>query len=201
MILRWGDERALDGLVRSDVVGAQLTLHAGFDGRWQLLDAPEHFTEWAALVVSRFPDHERWVTIDEPNGWAVERHAGGRRWLETRPLLRALDHQLAAHVLAADLIRRTATTASPVVDLPLVGHDPYELSGLLQDILTARTHGIDRGDIGEFLAQRRNDHERNFPPKTPLARLRRRITASVLPLDQALPRAIAAVYETPLVTA
>lgn len=198
MILRWGDERALDGRASAGDVGGPITLHSGFDARWQLLDAPERFAEWAALVVGRFPETCDWVTTDEPNGWAVERYAGGWRWLETRSLLRALDHQLAAHVLATEVLRR-ATSSSATVELPLATHDPYELSGLLDDILVARDQGIDRGDIGEFLARQRAEHERTRPARTPLARLRRRIVASVLPLDQALPRAIAAVYETPVV--
>jgi len=203
MILRWGDERALDEHALDDTSlpresRGPITLHSGFDERWQLLDAPERFAEWAALVVGRFPDTRDWVTTDEPNGWAVERYAGGWRWLETRSLLRALDHQLAAHVLAADVLRR-ATSSSATVELPLVTHDPYELSRLLDDILVARDQGIDRGEIGEFLTRQRTEHERAHPARTPLARLRRRIVASVLPLDQALPRAIAAAYETPVV--
>lgn len=199
MILRWGDERALDGVFLSGEDGTRLTLHAGFDERWQRLDAPERFAEWAALVVDRFPDTREWTTIAEPNGWAVERYAGGWRWLETRPLLRALDHQLAAHVLAADVIRRSSSDTR-TIDLPLFTHDPYELSRMLDDILSARSQDVDRGDIGEFLGARRVEHERAHPARTPRARLRRRIAASVLPLDQALPRAIAAAYDTPRVT-
>lgn len=199
MILRWGDERTLDGIrpPADDVV--RLTLAAGYDERWQHLDAPERFAEWAARVVGRFPDVRRWVTTSEPNGWAVDRYAGGWRWLETRPLLRALDHQLAGHVLAADILRTAATTTVDV-ELPLVAHDPYELHRMLDDIIRARDADVDRGDIGSFLRDRRAEYERTHPARTPKARLRRRIAASVLPLDQALPRAIAAVYETPKVT-
>lgn len=199
MILRWGDERSLDDLRPPGSGDAGLTLAAGFDERWQHLDAPERFVEWAALVVGRFPDVRRWITVSEPNGWAVDRYAGGWRWLETRALLRALDHQLAGHVFAADTLR-TATTPTVDIGLPLVVHDPYELHRMLEDIVGARDSGIDRGDIGAFLRDRRAHYERDHPARTPRARLRRRIVASVLPLDQALPRAIAAVYETPRVT-
>lgn len=199
MILRWGDERTLDGLRPPGNDVARLTLTAGLDERWQHLDAPERFAEWAALVVGRFSEVHRWITVSEPNGWAVDRYAGGWRWLETRPLLRALDHQLAGHVLATQILR-TATTSTVEVGLPLVAHDAYELHRMLDDIVGARDSDIDRGDIGTFLADRRAQYERDHPARTPRARLRRRIAASVLPLDQALPRAIAAVYETPRVT-
>lgn len=201
MILRWGDERMLDGLRPPGDDVARLTLTAGPDERWQRLDAPERFAEWAALVVHRFPDVRRWITVSEPNGWAVERYAGGWRWFEARPLLRALDHQLAGHVLAAEILRSATKRNAPPVDveLPLVAHDPYQLYRMLDDIVGARDLGIDRGDIGAFLGAQRTAYERSHPARTPRARLRRRIVASVLPLDQALPRAIAAVYESPRV--
>ena len=158
---------------------------------WLRLDAPERFVDVAARAAEAHPDCRRWRTIEGLNDWPVRRYATGWRHLATGHLLRALDHQLAGHALA-----RAVLPAGSEVEVGLVAHGPYELRQLLVDVLEAPGNGIDRQEIGPYLRERRAEHERVHPPRTPRQRLRRRLTASAIPLELALPRAIAAAYES-----
>ena len=120
----------------------------------------------------------------------MRRYARGWRHLATGRLLRALDHQLAGHAMAA-----AALPADATVDVGLVPHGPYELRQLLVDVLDAPAAGVPRHEIGPHLRARRAAYEQEHPARTPRQRLRRRLTASAIPLELALPRAIAASYE------
>ena len=159
--------------------------------QWLRLDAPERFEALASGAAEQHPDEREWRTIEGLNDWPVRRYASGWRQLATGRLLRALDHQLAGHALAAAVL-----PAGSTVDVGLVAHGPYELRQLLVDVLDAPTSGVPRAEIGLHLRSRRQAYEREHPARTPRQRLRRRLTASAIPLELALPRAIAAAYES-----
>jgi hypothetical protein len=135
-----------------------------------------------------------WVTIDGLNDWPVGAYFSTWRTFATGRLLRTLDHQLAGHVLAAAAIRDRHPGAE--VEVGLVHRDAYELEDLLRDVLAVAGAGVARGDVGPHLRRRRDEHERSAPPRSPRARVRRRLIATAVPLEQALPRALGAVYET-----
>lgn len=158
--------------------------------QWLRLDAPERFQALAAHAAEARPDVRRWRTIEGLNDWPVRRYATGWRHLATGRLLRALDHQLAGHAMATVVL-----PAGSSVDVGLVEHGPYELRQLLVDVLDAPGAGVPRSTIGLHLRERRDTYEREHPARTPRQRLRRRLTASAIPLEMALPRAIAASYE------
>ena len=159
------------------------------DASWLRLDAPERFEARASREADRHPGVRRWRTIEGLNDWPVRQYATGWRHLATGHLLRALDHQLAGHALAAAVL-----PSGSEVDVGLVAHGPYELRQLLLDVLDAPAAGVPRTEIGPHLRERRVAYERDHPPRTPRQRFRRRLTASAIPLELALPRAIAAAY-------
>ena len=154
---------------------------------WLRLDAPERFEARAAQAAREHPDEREWRTIEGLNDWPVRDYATGWRHLATGRLLRALDHQLAGHALAAAVLPSDASA-----EVGLVDHGPYELRQLLLDVLEAPSLGVPRVEIGPHLRQRRAAYERARPARTPRQRLRRRLTASAIPLELALPRSIAA---------
>ena len=156
---------------------------------WLRLDAPERLASVATDAARAHPDERHWRTIEGLNDWPVRRYAAGWRHLATGRLLRALDHQLAGHALAAAVL-----PADALVEVGLVEHGPYELRQLLLDVLEAPALGVPRIEIGPHLRSRRATYERDHPARTPRQRLRRRLTASAIPLELALPRSIAAAY-------
>jgi hypothetical protein len=191
-VFHWGDEMGVRAWRRAVDGDATVALHEGADDRWQRLDAPERFAEWAEIVAGLLPPCRSWISVVGLNRWPVERY-GDVRHLATGRLLRAFDHQLAGHVLAADVLERVAPGSS--VDAGLVPDDrAYELDCLLVDVLALREMGVDRADVGPHLRERKAAFEAEHPARTPRQRLVRRLAASAIPLEQALPRALGAVY-------
>lgn len=199
LTLRWDDRATLERAVAVDRdlcdLGLEpvIALDGGAGGWWVALDAPQRFQAWAEEVVDRFPRARAWIPIIQPNVGALRSHITWRH-PATGHLLRALDHQLAAHVLAAEVIHGRIPVASVVCSL--ASDVIYELDGLLLDVLLAPAAGIPRAEIGDFLRQRRSLHYRSLE-RHPAPRRRlvlRRLARSVIPLEQALPRAIAAAY-------
>jgi hypothetical protein len=198
-VFRWGDEPGVRSWARAVDAGATVALHAGADDGWQRLDAPERFADWAAVVARRLPACRSWITVVGMNRWPVERYAALRR-LATGRLLRAFDHQLAAHALVAEVLAEAAPGS--VVDPGLVPDDrAYELHQLLRDVLDAPAAGVARADIDGHLRARKAAFEAAHPATTPRQRVLRRLAASAIPLEQALPRALGAVYDTARVAA
>lgn len=191
-VFRWGDELGVRSWARAIDDGATVVLHAGADERWLLLDAPERFAEWAVTVAAMAPACRSWVSVRDLNVWPVERYVGVRT-LATGRLLRAFDHQLAGHVLAREAITYAHPRATVVAGIAPDAR-AYELASLLDDVLAARERGVARSDVGDHLRERKAAFERAHPPRTPKQRLIRRLAASALPLEQALPRALGAVY-------
>ena len=73
------------------------------DDLWLDGDAPERFAEWAGIVADRFgPRVREWVTVNEPNIYAIQTYWTGdfppARLLDRRATTRAIDHLLAGHV-------------------------------------------------------------------------------------------------------
>jgi hypothetical protein len=188
-VLRWGDHGRLEEAAARGATA--VVLQSGPDDRWLRLDGPELFVEWAARAAAALPTCGSWVTVDGLNAWPVERYATGMRQLATGRLLRALDHQLAGHALA-----RAVLPPGAAASVVLVDREAYELRQLLLDVLDAPGAGVPRAEIGPYLRARRTAYEAAHPPASARRRLRRTLTASAVPLEKALPRAIAAVYAT-----
>jgi beta-glucosidase len=167
---------------------------------WLGLDSPARFATWVAAVVDRLGDGCRdWLTLNEINGYAVQAYVlaalpPGRR-LAYGDLVRSLDHLLTAHVLAHAAIHRRQPDA--VVSTDNHASSLYELDRMLLDVLLARAAGVDRAELREWLAARRHQQHVSLSGSDRVDTPLRRMTASILPLDQALPRAVAAVYDGP----
>jgi beta-glucosidase/6-phospho-beta-glucosidase/beta-galactosidase len=164
---------------------------------WLDLDAPERFAAWAATAVEALgPECSTWITLNEPNVFALQTYLNGLfppgRRADTGSMVRSLDHLLAAHVLAYDAIHDLQPGA--VVATNTYSFSAYEPDRMLLDLLCARTHGIDRQELHGWLAERRRWFYGCQPSHGRAESIVRRIAASLLPLDAALPRAVAAVY-------
>jgi 6-phospho-beta-galactosidase/beta-glucosidase len=167
---------------------------------WLGLDGPERFTSWVATAVDRLAGGCRhWLTINEINGWAVQAYVLGTvppgRRLAFGDMVRALDHMLTAHVLSHAAIHRRQPDATVSTDNH--ASSLYELDRLLLDVLEARSAGVGRADLRAWLEERRVLHHEALPARRRPDRLVRRAAAATVPLDQALPRAAAAVYAGP----
>ncbi len=167
-------------------------------GFWLGLDAPARFATWASVAADRLGDHcRRVVTLVEPNAVAWRAWITGAlppgRVGAVGDLVRALDHMLAAHVLAHAAVH--AGRPDAVVDLEVRPVPVYELDGLLLDVLASRAAGVDRYELAGWLTERRRDwYQRRTPANLTTAALRR-VARSAIPLDQALPRTVAAVFD------
>ena len=168
-------------------------------GFWLRLDSPERFAAWAGAAVDRLGDRcDRWLTINEMNGYAVQAfvlraHPPGQ-FLAFGDLVRSLDHLLAAHVLAYDAVHRRQPDA--VVSTDNHASSLYELDRMLQDVLLSRSIAVDRRSLRDWLSFRRSEQYAELGG-TWADRLLRDITGSILHLDRALPRALGAVYDGP----
>ncbi len=163
---------------------------------WLRLGSPERFAAWVATAVDRLAGGCRnWLTINEINGYAVQAYVLSTippgRLLAHGDLVRTLDHMLAGHVLAHAAIHDRQPDA--VVSTDNHTSSLYELDRLLLDVLLSRLSGIGRHELREWLAGRRAEQYAVLGGSRGDA-LIRRMTASVVPLDQALPRALGAVY-------
>ncbi len=189
---RWDDEQGVLAWAGAVDAEAVVVLNHGPDERWLRLDAPERFADWAVVVARRLPACRSWVSVEGANRWPLDRFVTRRRFA-TGHLLRALDHQLAGHLLAAAVLR--AEAPGSVVRPGLVDDDrAYELRALLDDVLDAPARGVARSHIGEHLRQRKSAFEAANPATSTRQRMIRRLAASAIPLEQALPRAIDATY-------
>lgn len=166
---------------------------------WLRPDSPERFRRWAELAADRFSGRCRhWITINEPNALAVQSYFTGEfppgRRLAVRHVVRALDNLMAAHVLAYEAIRERQAQA--VVSTNTFALSLYELDRLLIDLLLARANGLKRHDLKPWLADRRAAFHHGLPGGLAERILRRR-AAGAIPLEQAFPRTVAAVYDSP----
>lgn len=192
-LFRWGDELGVRSWARAVDADATVVLHHGADDRWLQLDAPERFAAWAEAVAGRLPSCRSWITVQALNRWPLERYVGVPR-LATGRVLRAFDHQLAGHVLAGATLQRRLPGSTVVAGIE-DDERAYELSALLHDALEAPLRAVRRSGVGDHLRERKRAWEAAHPTTTPRQRLIRRLAASAIPLEQAIPRALGAVYE------
>jgi len=162
---------------------------------WLRPDAPERFAEWVGTAVPALAGGCRhWVTINEINVYALQTWMTGMfppgRRADVAATVRTLDHMLTAHVHAYETIK--AHQPDAVVATNNYAFSIYELDRLLTDLLLGRAAGVGRYDLRRWLDDRRMAWHRRTRGvrEKPIRRLAR----STIPLDQALPRAAAAVY-------
>jgi beta-glucosidase len=167
---------------------------------WTELDSPERFAAWVRAAVAALRDQCRlWVTVNEPNVYALQTFLTGMfppgERLSTGSVVRSLDHLLAGHVLAYDEIH--AQQPDAVVATNSFSFSIYELDRLGLDVLLARRHGATRADLAAWLAERRQQYHAAVGSPRPAEAFLRRVAAAVVPLELALPRTAAAVYDSP----
>lgn len=167
---------------------------------WLSPAAAERFAAWVDTATERLAGRCRhWITVNELNVYALQTYLTGRfppgRHLSIRRVVRTLDHMLAAHVLAFDTIKLRQPQA--MVSTNNYALSIYELDRLLIDVLLGRGEAIGRHDLGPWLAGRRATYHASVGTPSPVERFLRRRARSALPLDKALPRAVAAVYASP----
>src|SRR5207237_6531674 len=158
-------------------------------------EAPQRVSAWVALVAGRLAERCRqWVTLNELNVLALQSYLTGvfppGRRAATGATVRALDHLLAAHVLAYGAVRTHRPDA--VIATNTFCLSVYELDRLLTDVLLAPSKNIGRHDLGPWLEDRRAEHYAALGRPSALERALRRLGAASVPLDKALPRAVAA---------
>ena len=167
---------------------------------WLRPEAPRLFAIWVRVAVARLRSLcHHWVTINEPNILAINSFLTGTfppgRRLARRDAMRALDHLLAAHVLAYGEIH--ALQPEAVAATNLFAYSAYHLDRLLVDLLLARRHGVAREDLPSWLIERREEYEATLPRSGISDRLLRWIIGTSLPLGRALPRAVEEIYRSP----
>lgn len=172
---------------------------------WLRPDSPERFRHWVETAVDHFAGRtHQWVTVDQLNVCALWAYLSGRnppgRRLDVAATVRSMDHLLAAHVLAYEAIKERqpqAVVCTGNRSLPV-----YELDRVLVDVLLGRQAGVARHDLGDWLVERRRQFlaappSSRAPGRTALAWAVRQWAASSIPLEQALVRAVTAVYDSP----
>jgi beta-glucosidase/6-phospho-beta-glucosidase/beta-galactosidase len=151
---------------------------------WLRPDAPARFAAYARVVVAALaPSVRHWVTVNEINVLTLMTHVLGAfppgRTLGFAEASIAVDNLLCAHVFAYDTIHAerpdaVVTTNNACVTL-------YEYDRMLVDLLLARSHGVDRGDLDEWIAERRRGHYALLATPGPGEALLRRASTRVSP--------------------
>ncbi|MDQ3756582.1 MAG: family 1 glycosylhydrolase [Actinomycetota bacterium] len=165
---------------------------------WLQPDSPELFEGWVRMAVERFAGRCRhWVTLNEINVVALLTYFAGvfppGRRRDVAATVRSLDNMLAGHVLAYGAIKQRQPQA--VVTTNTYPLSVYELDRLLVDVLLARRHGVGRYDLRPWLEERRREYHAAAVPSPGLfERVLRKRANSAVHMEQALPRAVAAVY-------
>jgi beta-glucosidase/6-phospho-beta-glucosidase/beta-galactosidase len=167
---------------------------------WLSGESPDRYASWVETATARLgPLCSTWVTLNEINALAVGSYLLGLfppgRTLAFVDMAVALDHLAAAHVKGYDVIHRIQPHAT--VTTNNVSLSPYELDRMVIDVLTARSQGASRGDVGRWISARRSEWYGAIAPPGGLERVLRRITASQWECPQSLPCALDAVWASP----
>ncbi len=167
---------------------------------WQREEAPERFAAWAQIAVGALSERVRhWVTVNEINICAIQTWLTGdfppAKVASVAATARAMDHLLAGHVLAYEVIH--AARPDAIVGMNNFVFSLYELDRLHTDVLSARAHGVDRAALRGWLVERRASHRVAFSHVAGPERLLRAFSGRRLDLDRALPRTVEAVYASP----
>lgn len=174
------DDTALDryaeilAMCRERGIAPMVTLHH-FTHPWWLGEefwltpgSPDRFASHVARVVPRLAAHCRhWVTVNEPNivalmGWVAGTTPPGRRGAAADAWAVA-DNLLTAHVLAYRVIHGLQPDAEVTTNTST--SSLYDYDRLLTDLLCARSLGVDRDDLDEWVDERRALHDAAFPPE------------------------------------
>ena len=137
---------------------------------WLRPDAPERFRDWAEVALGALADKARlWVTINEINVLAIQSWLLGffppGRFVAFADAAVAVDHLLAAHVLAYEAIHRARPDAVVTTNNACVS--VYDFDRRLTDVLMARSLGVARHEIDGWMAQRRAEHDAGLPAPGP----------------------------------
>lgn len=169
---------------------------------WLDPGSPERFARWAAVAVEALGDAcSDWITTNESNIFAVETYLTGTmppgRLGALRDAATALDHLVAAHVLAYEGIHRIQPDARVATNNFALS--VYEVDRMPLDLLSARVRGIERGELPSWLAGRRRDHYRRLrgtgsARRQPLEQFLRWLGARSFPTAGSFGRTIEAVY-------
>ncbi len=120
--------------------------------------SPQQFARWVATIVPHLaPYCQRWTTINEINALAIGSNLIGYfppgRRLRPGLMMRMVDHLLAAHVLAYEVIHRVQPSAT--VGTSTYAFWVYDVDQLLTDVVAARSFGVGRSDLADWLEERR----------------------------------------------
>jgi beta-glucosidase/6-phospho-beta-glucosidase/beta-galactosidase len=151
---------------------------------WLRPDAAARFRLWAELAVDALAPLVRyWVTINEINvlalgSWLLGDFPPGRL-LAFGDVAMAVDNLLAAHVAGYEVIHRARPDAVVTTNNSCLSL--YEYDRMLTDLLLAPSMGIDRDDLGEWLVERRRQHDAALPPGNPAEYVLRKVGAAQCP--------------------
>lgn len=154
-ILRAAHDRGLEPVVALHHFTHPAWLGPDF---WLRDDAPDRFVAWAELIVPHLAPHcRRWTTVNEINALSIGTYLIGYfppgRRLRPDLMMRAVANLLVAHVRAYEVIKRHRPDAE--IGTSTYAFWPYEVDRLLTDVLVARSAGVARADVGDWLAERR----------------------------------------------
>ncbi len=159
---------------------------------WLRPDSPRRFRAWAEVVADTLAGSVRhWVTINEINilaigSWLLGMFPPGRS-LGFGDAAMAADNLLAAHVAGYEVIHRARPDAVVTTNNSCLS--VYEYDRMLTDLLLAPGAGVERGDLDEWIGERRRQHDAWFPARGALERLIRRATAAGSPYGTGRDRA------------
>jgi beta-glucosidase/6-phospho-beta-glucosidase/beta-galactosidase len=154
------------------------------DDLWLRPDAPDRYRAWVEVAVEALAPWVRlWVTVNEINvlaigSWLLGMFPPGRS-LAFEDAAIATDHLLTAHVHGYDAIHRGRPDA--VVTTNNSAMSAYAFDRMLTDVLLARSAGVDRSDVGPWLAERARQHDALLPPAGLTERVVRRLGAATAP--------------------
>lgn len=151
---------------------------------WLTPGSPDRFAAHVARIVPRLAPHCRhWVTVNEPNivalmGWVSGACPPGRRGAAADAWAVA-DNLLVAHVLAYRAIHAVQPDAQVTVNNST--STIYDYDGIVTDLLCARSLGVERGALDEWLDGRRVAHDVGSPPPGLADFVLRRLFAAASP--------------------
>ncbi|HVX19951.1 MAG TPA: family 1 glycosylhydrolase [Acidimicrobiales bacterium] len=187
---RYGDVLAM---CRRRGLAPVVTLHHGThpwwlgEEFWLTPGAPDRFAAHVARVVDRLAGGcDRWVTVDRPDllawaGWLSGQAPPGRRGALSDAWA-VVDNLLTAHVLAFEAL--TAAQPDGQVAIGTGSSARYDDGPLLVDLLCARSLGVDRAALDDWVDERRAAHDLAVPPRHLADLAARRLVAAACPFGR-----------------
>ncbi len=152
---------------------------------WLMPDAPVMFSKWVELAAGRLKEHvSNWVTINEMNVISMGSYLFGimppGRTGSIAEVATATDHLMAAHIKAYEIIHRLQPEANVTTNDTCVSI--YELDKMLIDIIAARSYGVSRDDLDEWISERRQAWYSELPPPSLPEQLLRKLAGRYSPV-------------------